>query len=433
MTLIATRPDGAKLLIENEQDWLITPDSRRVRVTAASVLARGYWQPVAPNVKVELGDSPGHPFRGNQYDGRVSAPLRESAFRGPTGQEMKRTEIGDTMEHLVVNHPKIQAVLTARFGAPARAIVGRQAKAKRQNPIDLLIGDNYAAELKSVHADSKDPGTKQKSKEITDKVNQAKELGRKGLQIGLLWEPTDDGYAAHLFVREGFAPGRFKTKFENLGSVPVTRQEYAVSYEVSAAGALGGFQAIQRLELGDKQGHPFRGNQYGRGRWKQRLARAGSTEAIDARREIMNRVYDYGISLETRIAFNDVAGRKADRQATQATPTPREHTVAITYLIEREKMSAEPKIKLYRGMSPTLLEKDPTDRFNLRPKTGSGQVPVDALSSWTTSRMVAREFGGYGIEAEVSVRDIAFDVGGKEKEVVVYTPETHRSGLVVKL
>jgi hypothetical protein len=181
------------------------------------------------------GDLPGHDFRGNQWtggksgDAREGAKLRVSKFTSPTGQPMTRTQIGDTMEALVVNHPEIRGALRARYGGPITPLVGKQAGTDRQNPLDLIVGE-HGAELKSVHAESTTQGTTMKRSEAIDKETQAKEMGLKPLQLGVVWEPKGDSFFAHLYAKEGFVPGRFRTQFEHLGTFPVSADDFAAAF-----------------------------------------------------------------------------------------------------------------------------------------------------------------------------------------------------------
>jgi hypothetical protein len=180
---------------------------------------------------LEFGDRPGHPFRGNQYgdDAREGAEQRTSHFVGPNGKPMSRSQIGDTMEALVTGHPAVRGALRERFGGPITPLVGHQAGKARQGPLDLLVGD-HGAELKSVHASSTTQKTTIKRAEAERKTRAAAELGLKPLQLGLLWEPRGEGYLAHLYAKEGFVPGAFRTQFEHLGTFAISDSDFAAAF-----------------------------------------------------------------------------------------------------------------------------------------------------------------------------------------------------------
>lgn len=79
MRVLATRGDQELVDLGNGRGFIRDDDVEYPVTSIASLLARGYWDPVVPvTAALEFGDVDGHPFHGNQWTGGKSGGETEN-------------------------------------------------------------------------------------------------------------------------------------------------------------------------------------------------------------------------------------------------------------------------------------------------------------------------------------------------------------------
>lgn len=220
------------------------------------IAQQGVGVMTGPMAKEDLdkGEAAGHTYHGNQYDGKHigggkgGAMIKPkdyaykdfasiSRFHRADGTAMTRTEAGDTMEALAVQHPMIKKALTKRFGGAPKAAVGSLAHVRRQGDWDIEAG-NYAIECKSAHAGSSSQKATMKKSEMAKKDKAIKKAKKKAATMVLVWEPKGKNGTGtiHAFALDGIVQGTLR-KFEPLGSFAVSSSQFKAANEAVRSSA----------------------------------------------------------------------------------------------------------------------------------------------------------------------------------------------------